>query len=151
MKKGKRQCGRKGLVDGGGQGRLLWGEDIWVKPGWWSDIIRREGIPGSGNSRDKGPETESPYRVCEEARRPVWMSTEHNGRVMGDRVGKGLCKRFGFYFHEMPLEGSVRIQKCLNYLNSRPFRRTCTFRARSANVIWKCSKEYFLFKMGLEV
>lgn len=46
------------------------------------------------------------------------MSTEHNGRVMGDGVGKGLCKRFGFYFHEMPLEGSVRIQKCLNYLNS---------------------------------
>lgn len=33
-------------------------------------------------------------------------------------VGKGPCKRFEFYFHETPLAGSVRIQKCLNYLNS---------------------------------
>ena len=37
---------------------------------------------------------------------------------MGGGVGKGLCKRFEFYFHETPWEGSVRIQKCFSYLNS---------------------------------
>lgn len=47
----------------------------------------------------------------------VW-STEHNGRVMGNGVGKDLCKRFEFYFHETPFEGSVRILKCLNCMNS---------------------------------
>lgn len=33
-------------------------------------------------------------------------------------VGRGLCKRFRFYFNEMPLQRNVKIQKCLNYLNS---------------------------------
>lgn len=45
-------------------------------------------------------------------------STEHNERVIGDGVGKDLCKRFEFYFHETPFEENVRILKCLNCLNS---------------------------------
>lgn len=43
-------------------------------------------------------------------------SIERSDESDGDGVGRGLCKRFGFDFNEIFLEGSVSLE-CLNYLN----------------------------------
>ena len=69
-----------------------------------------EGRSRQRNSRDKGPEAGGPWGFVERPGVQRGWRAEHSGESAQGWVGRGLCKRFGFYFNETPLEGSVRIQ-----------------------------------------